>query len=312
MSGAPMSPAVPDALAANQGGKLTDQQRQQYRGKDRSFRKTELYVAVGAAIIGVLVLTSTGPSPDAAFRPIAAIAAFAVAGALVYRSIVAADSLSRDVAAGVVESLEGAVLREVRQGSGSGVEFFYLSVAGQRFEVSGSVYRAAPEAGYVRVYYLPRSRTVVNLERLPDPPLPAGVASSPAEVAKTALAGVLSHDVNQRAEAMAQLAEVKAELDEGRTTSPEPPSSGSTDPRPLAEAIVGTWRMGPIAVTFAPDGTMSTNLPGGANQAGRWSVDPSGQLHAQVAGRDQVGQAWVAGDTLTIRDGDEGLQLRRA
>jgi hypothetical protein len=35
-----------------------------------------------------------------------------------------------------------------------------------------ATYDAAPDAGVVRLYYLPRSRRVVNLERLPNAPLP--------------------------------------------------------------------------------------------------------------------------------------------
>jgi hypothetical protein len=310
MSGTPGSPYAPDALAANQGGTLTDQQRQAFRGRDRAFRKNELYLAVGAAIIGVLLITSSGPSSSAWLRPIGAIAAFVIAAGLLYRAMIARDSLSSDLASGSVETVEGAVLKDSR--SGKQTEWFYLHVAGKDFEVPRSVYQAAPEAGYVRVYFLPRSKTVVNLEHLAGPPLPAGAAASPTAVAQQALASLGSHDLNQRAEAMAQMAELKASMEQGLTAAAAPPDPSTQDPRPLAEAIVGSWRAGPIGLTFGSDGSLTTAMPAGHDLAGRWSVDSGGQLHAQIAGRDLVGQAWVAGNTLTIKEGNEGRQFQRA
>ncbi len=167
MSGTPGSPYAADALAANQAGRLTDQQRQAFRGQDKAFRKNELFGAVGAAIIGFLLITSSGgPSSNDWLRRVAAVAAFVIAAALLVRATVARDSLSSDLASGSVETVEGAVLKDTR--SGKRDEWFYLNVAGKRFEVPHSVYQAAPEAGYVRVYFLPRSKTVVNLEHLAD------------------------------------------------------------------------------------------------------------------------------------------------
>jgi hypothetical protein len=40
-----------------------------------------------------------------------------------------------------------------------------------------SGWNAAPSAGYVRAFYLPRTKWIVNLERLPDRPLPDGNAA---------------------------------------------------------------------------------------------------------------------------------------
>ena len=52
------------------------------------------------------------------------------------------------------------------------------------------------------------------------------------------------------------------------------------------EAIRG-WVAGPISMTFAPDGTLRTAMPGGHEQDGRWSVG-------------EAGEAWIAGDTLAL------------
>ena len=51
------------------------------------------------------------------------------------------------------------------------------------------VYRAAPDAGIVRLYYLPASRHVVNLERLPDRTLAEGAIASPLEAIAEAILG---------------------------------------------------------------------------------------------------------------------------
>lgn len=313
MSGAPASPFPADALAANQGGRLTDAQRQTFRGEDHAFRKNELIGALVAIVIGILMLTAGGPNPNAWLRPVIAIAAFLIAAGLIFRSTVGGDSLSRDLARGSVEAIEGAILKNVRSTSAGSAssERFELHVSGKNFDVARSVYNVAPEAGYVRVYYLPRSMTVVNLEVLPNHPLPPELAANPQAMAQAAIAGLRTHDLNQRAEAMAEMAALKTSFEAGGAAAAAPPPAATLDPRPLAEAIVGTWQAGPIGVTFVADGTMTTHLPGGHDQAGRWSVDAGGQLHAQLGGRDQVGQAWVAADKLTISEDGQGRLFQR-
>ena len=308
MSGAPASPFPADTLVANQAGKLTDAQRNLYRGADRSVRKTELYLAVGAIVIGLLVVTSSGPATNAAFRPLIAVICVVVAAVLVFRATLAPDSLSRDLAAGSVVTVDGAVLRSSREGKNT--EWFYLDVAGQRFEVPRSVYNASPEAGYVRVYYLPRSKKVVNLEVLPNKPVSPEMIADPKAVAQTAFASLRTHDLTQRAEAMAQMAALETSFQAG--TGAVAPAPETRDPRPLVEAIIGSWRAGPISVSFAADGSMTTDLPGGHGQPGRWSVDAAGELHAQFAGRDMAGEAWVSGSTLTIKADGEARQFQRA
>ena len=310
MSGAPSNPFAADSLAANQAGQLTDAQRTLYRSDDRSTRRTELYLAVGAIVIAVLLITSTGPAPNAAFRPLFAAICVVAAVILVFRAMLAPDSLSRDLSAGSVVTQEGAVLRSTRQGKN--VEWHYLTVAGKAFEVPRSVYNASPEAGYVRIYYLPRSKKVVNLEVLPNKAVSPEFAANPQALAQAAFAGLRTHDSTQRAQAMAEMAALETTFDAGTTSAVTPPPAGGAGSLPLAQAIVGSWRSGPIGVTFAADGTMTTNLPGGRDQAGQWSVDGDGHLHAQFMGRDLAGEAWVAGDTLTIQEDGQGRQFQRA
>jgi hypothetical protein len=313
MSGTSVSAFSADALTTNQAGRLTDQQRQAYRGQDRSFRKSELTGALGAIVFGILFLTAAGPNPNAWLRPLLAVVAFVIAGFLLFRATIASDSLSRDLSRGVVASVDGAILKNVRSSGGrSSSSSYYIHVAGKNFDVPRSVYLAAPDAGIVRVYFLPRSRTVVNLEQRPDRPLPASAASSPTEVVQALATGLRSRDLTQEAEAMAQMATLKKSFDQAAAAAAIAPPARELDPRPLAEAIVGTWQTGPISFTFAADGTMTTTLPTGQGQPGHWSVDSGRQLHAQFGGRDQVGEAWVAGDTLTIKQGGEGRQFQRA
>jgi hypothetical protein len=312
MSGAPLSPFPADALATNQAGKLTDSQRSLYAGNDRSSRRSELYVAAGAIVIALLLVTSTGPAPNAAFRPLVALICVVVAAVLVFRATLAPDALSSDLSKGAVESVEGAILKRTVDSSGgrSSTSTHYIDVAGNHFRVGRQFYQGAPDAGYVRVYFLPRSKTLVNLEQLPDRPLPAGAMDDTGTLARTALAGLTSHDENAQAEALAQMAVLRKGFQEGvvpATVEAPPDQHGQP---PLAEAIVGAWRAGPITVTFAADGTMTTDLPGGRGQPGRWSVDASGELHAQIAGRDMAGEAWVSGATLTIKADGEAREFQ--
>ena len=306
MSGAPVNPFPADALAVNQAGRLTDAQRRSLQGNDRSFRRSELTFAAGAAVIGIVLLVSSGPASSAWLHPIVAVAAFVIAGVLVVRSLFAGDSVSHDLSDGTVQSVDGAILKRSRSTRSS--EILTIQVAGQNFDVGRSVYQYAPEAGFVRVYYLPRSHQVVNLELLPDRPLPAGLLDSPAALAQAAIAALRSHDPSQRAELMAEMATARKTF--------IAPAGGTApvvggDPRPLAEAIVGTWQTGPIKVTFNAGGTMTTNLPGGVGRDGQWSVDAAGQLHAQIGGQDEAGKAWVAGDVLTVTMGGEARQFQR-
>ena len=313
MSGAPASPFPADALAANQAGKLTDSQRSLYAGNDRSSRRSELYVAVGAIVIALLLVTSTGPAPNAAFRPLFALICVVVAAVLVFRATLAPDALSSDLSKGAVESAEGAILKRVVDSSGgrSSTSTHYIDVAGNHFRVGRRFYDGAPAAGYVRVYFLPRSKTLVNLEQLPDRPLPAGTMDSAGTLAKGALAGLTSHDENAQAEALAEMAVLRKSFQEGVVPGTVEVPADQHDQPPLAGAILGTWRAGPITVSFAPDGTMTTDLPGGRGQPGHWSIDASGELHAQFAGRDMAGEAWVSGTTLTIKADGEARQFQR-
>jgi hypothetical protein len=175
MAAAPLDAFLPDGLAANSSGHLSDAQRQGLRILARAEHKSELAGAVGCVVLGVVLLVAAGPASPAWFRPLIAIASFAIAAFLVFRAISGDDALTRDLRSGRVASVEGAIGKHVRERHswrGSGARTYYLDVAGQTLEAQPSMYAAAPDAGCVRVFFLPRSHRVVNF------------AHNPAEVAE--------------------------------------------------------------------------------------------------------------------------------
>jgi hypothetical protein len=123
-------------------------------------------------------------------------------------------------------------------------------------------------------------------------------------------ADLRSHDRAQRAEAMATLAAVKDAMEEENTRRATPPPMAQSDPRPLAEAILGTWEAGLTTLTFSGDGSATMSM-GGRAQAGHWSVDHEGRLHADAMGHNDAADAWIVADTLTISTGGTALSFRR-
>ncbi len=294
------SPFAPDALEANRAGVLTDEQRRHYRGYVRNSRGSTLTTAAVVAVLGVVVLTSRSFAWGEALRPLVALAAFAIAGLLVLGWLGVFSLLLRDANAGRVEAIEGPILRD----SGSwntptASNRCYIKVAGRQFVTGRSGLEALPRAGIVRLYYLPRSRRVVNVERLPDSALAEAALESPAAL-RSAMRESLSLNDTKRAEGRATLAAVESKLSEAFPAPGAPPAPHERDPRPLSEAIVGSWRGGLFSLTFAPDGTATVRPPMGQELHGRWSVDASGHLRLDAMGGARSGDAWVAGDALTL------------
>lgn len=305
-------PLKPEALEANRNGRLTEEQQHNFDALARSGRGSNLALAVGCVIVGVLLLRQTGGGANAWLRPYEAVAAFGVALLLLARAAGIGSRLVRDARRGRVQSVEGAISK---RGSGAGYRSpgfrsYILSVGGRTFRVHSGTYAAAPDAGIVRLYYLPRTRVVVNLERLPDRPLPAGALDSSGDVLRTLATAVRSMNVETSAEARATLAAMASRL--GRDGQAPPPPPGARDSRPLAEAIIGDWRTGPVSMRFASDGTVAVQLPGGSERRGRWSVDGAGRLHTDATGEDIAGEAWILGDALTISGDGRAFTFRRS
>jgi len=299
-------------LEANRSGRLTDAQRTRLGRAARAGRKDEFIGALFCLGVGVVLLAAPGLSLNILIREGAG-AAFLLVAVLLLRQAADGDSLTKDLRSGRVERLEGAIAKNTREvrGENSTYTLYYLEVAGQSFEVDSTTYNAAPEVGIVGLYTLPRSHAILNLERLPDRPLPAGATTSPVS-ALGAIASMRSGDPEKAAEAQAELAAIRNAMQAERSAAAIPPPVGQRDPRPLAEAILGTWQTGPISTTFMPDGTLVTTLPGGRSHDGRWSIGSDGKLHSNSAGRETATDAWVAGDVLTISAEGQGMSYRRA
>ena len=300
-------------LETNRSGRLTDAQRTKYRGLARAGRKDEFIAAVFCGAMGVLLLAPVGPSPNVWARPLAGVV-FVVVAVLLFRTATRGDSLTQDMRSGRVEMVEGAIGKHHVEHEGSHTRWtdYYLDVAGQSFEVDSTANLAAPDVGYVRLYVLPRSHVVLNLERMLDRPLPAGATTSPTETIAAAITSVRSPDPVQAAEARAELDAIKNAMEVERTRAGTPPPADQRDPRPLAEAILGTWQTGPMSLSFLPDGTMVATMPRGRQERGRWSIGADGRLNASGTGRDTATDAWVAGDALTISENGQGMVYRRA
>jgi hypothetical protein len=303
-------------LAVNASGRLSDNQRRIWRSRSRGVRKTELTFAVIFAIIGALVAFSAGPAKDAVLKPVVGLVCLVIVVILVVRALTGGDAITKDVRSGRVDSVEGAITkRQVTtdggSGGGSSDTTYYLDVSGKRLEVSHVGYEAAPEAGWVRLYYLPASHHVVNLERLPDPAQPELTPATAQGMAQTLFSSLRSHNESTVAEARAQAAAMGSQFTAQAMQAAIPPPPEQRDARPLAEAIIGSWTSPFISVTFAADGTVTSTMLNGRQMAGQWSIDAQGQLHAGIAGNDNVGEAWVVGNTLTVSEGGMGLSFQR-
>lgn len=301
------------ALQTNRNGYLTDEQCRGYSKQERSFRKSELGLAVIAGVIAALLATATGPAPNAQYRPLAAAVAAAIAALLVFRAFFWPDKLTNDLRSGTVITIEGALNKwHYDTDSGSSVGHFMFQVEHQRFEVSRAAYEWAPDAGYVRLYYLPRSHRVVNMERLPDPPVPQQLLSSPTAAIGAMATALKSHDSTQIAEMRAEFAAVEHQMQAERQAAATPPPASQRDPRPLAQSILGSWKSTFASLDFKPDGTVVATFVNGQQRAAHWSVGADGKLHSDALGSQMAADAWVAGDTLSISADGEGMAFKKA
>ncbi len=223
------------------------------------------------------------------------------------------DRFAKDLDAGQIESVEGAITkRTFSTGAGSTPIRHRIRVANrqdgnQEYHCSLDVYDFAPPVGMVRVFYLPRSRWVVNIEILP-----AGEVSMQtlAQARRDFEAARKKHDEVGKAEALAPLGGLQQALD---SSVPADPSALEfhSEPGQLTEAILGSWTSPFGSVTFREDGSLTAQLANNTSYQGNWSVDGSGHLHADMMGNPMTADAAVNGDELTLRMDDQALTLRR-
>jgi hypothetical protein len=275
-------------------------------------RKGELSTAALAAAFGIVIFIAVRPTSPVLVRVGIPIGCLALAVFLVLRAITGGDRLTRDLRRPRVDSIEGPISKHSTSttSSGSSASTYYLIVAGQPFEVGSHAYQAAPDAGFVRLYFLSISRHVVNLEQLPARSLPEG--TTPQAVFQEYRQAMRSHDRAKLDEVRAEMAGTVNALQGGLSHDVAPPPDDRRDQRPLQDAIVGTWNNGPVTVVFGPEGTFSITLLRANQRSGRWSVDGNGQLVANLGGRGQATDAWIVGDQLTVSLGGSAFTLNRA
>jgi hypothetical protein len=235
-----------EALASNRRGELTVTQRDGFARPLQQRNRSALGFAgallAGAVLIGIFAVPSMSPVWRIAILGVA----LGIAVSLILRVLTGGDkALSLDLRHGRVEAVTGRITKE--QESAMDVDstsVYILKVGDQRFKVAAVTFEAVPRNGPVRLYYLPASRKVVNLEALTD-----GIQAGA--------------------------------------------------PRPLAEAIIGSWRNHFAKATFTSNGCVTASVMG-RHSAGQWSVDTEGRLHAAIGGRTEIAQASVNDDELRI------------
>ena len=286
------------AFPENHSGRLTGEQARRFERVVSGRRQGMRGVAVPVGAIGALLLILSGPAATAVKRHLTGWGF--VAAAAVFLAAPAFDPLAADVREGRVEAVEGAVgKRRVQSMGRTGATRYYLTIGGRQLRAYLSDYNAAPDAGYVRAYYLPRTRRLVNLERLPNPPLPAGPDEARGMFGRMARAFATGDPV-AFAEARANAAGL---LDAAQELIREPSSaaSGRVAGGLVREALVGRWTHPLLTVTLAEDGTATVTTIAGPSEAGHWSVDGHGRLLTDVTGTMEPTDAVLDGGRLTIQ-----------
>src|SRR5665213_1297427 len=180
-----LSPFPTEALDANRRGELTGTQRDGFALLLRLRNRRATLIA--AVLFAVAVLF--GFPSRAALSPIWRIAivgaTLGIAVSLILRVVSGGDkALTQDLRRGRVESVSGPISKERELAMDvDSTKLYYLKVGDQRFSVASMASEAAPRSGHVRLYYLPESRKVVNLEPLAQEAMPAVTAQRPLQEA---------------------------------------------------------------------------------------------------------------------------------
>lgn len=304
------SPFSQSAVPTNQSGRLTDEQSLRWARIAKFRRQSVRGVAYVFAFMGAFLLLANGPAAKAAARANGGMIFLAIAVILIVAASL--EPVNADVREGRVESVEGAIAKRSRSSARPiGRRSYYLDVGGRRLQtISRLGYDAAPDAGYVRVYFLPRSRRVVNLEQLPDPPIPTGSGAAQ-QVFRNFARALMSLDRTTIAEASAEVAALKHVV-EGQPPSATDAGDRSQSHRLHDDDLYGTWTNPVLTVTFMKNGVASmTPAFGGARHDGHWSVDANGRLLTDASGSLEPVDASLNGNQLTIVIGGQRMAFTR-
>jgi hypothetical protein len=302
-------PFPAEALPENRGGHLTGDQATRFRRMVSGRRKSTRGLAVPVGAIGALLLVLSGPATTTVKHHFAGWGFLAAAAVLL--AAPAFDPLAADVRAGRVEAIQGAIgKRRVQSMALTGPTRYYLNIEGRQLRTYLSAYDAAPDAGYVRAYYLPRTRRLANLERLPNPPIPSGPAEA-RDMFGRMVQAFRGRDPAAIAEARASVAGLMDAVQESivkPSDLPVGPVAGGLTRGSLA----GRWTHPLLTATLAEDGTMSVTTLMGASHAGHWSVDAQGRLLTDATGTMEPAGATLDGDHLTIQIEGRRVTFTRA
>jgi hypothetical protein len=292
------SPFSQSALPTNQSGRLTDEQARRWAAIARGRRQSVRGVALPFAAIGALLLFANFPSANVTARTNGGIVFFGIAAILLVAANL--EPVNADVREGRVESVEGAISKSYRYFKSPRSPIYLLHVGGRRLQaLSRLSYDAAPDAGFVRVYYFPRSQRVVNLEPLADPPIPSGSGAAQ-EVVQDFARAVLTRDRTTIAEASARVAALKHVI-EGPPPRASAEGSDRSSSRLRADDLYGTWTNPVLTVTFMKNGMATITMAfGGTRRDGHWSVDANGRLLTDASGSLEPLEATLNGNQLTI------------
>lgn len=292
------NPFSTGALAENRAGRLTAEQIRDLRADAGASKRSGLTAGVAVTALGLVILWGTlaGRVPGPRLQSLAVGAALAIAGGLLLasggmtRGPRAAQAASEST---VLERVEGPFRRErydpqVLGGHsyatrGDARYDYFLHVGGRRIRVSQAVHDASPEDGIVRVYLLPGSDRVVNLERIGDPP------PTPLE-----------------ARAAAVLSERFGASSPGEAAPP--PGATPASPAALREALLGRWQAQglPMRFEFRADGTVLGGA-GSESEVKRWEVLDAARI--RIDGEEQ--RVEVSGDVLRLVTGGPTFRFDR-
>ena len=292
------SPFSRSALPTNQGGRLSEEQSQRWRRIAKGRRQSVRGVAYVFAAMGAFLLLANGPAAKAAARLNGGMAFLGIAATLVVAASL--EPVNADVREGRVESVEGAISKSSRRASKRpGSRLYLLHVGGRRLQaLSRASYDAAPDAGYVRVYFFPRSKRVVNLEQLEDPAVPTGSGAAQ-EIVQNFAHALLSRDRTTIAEASAHMVALKHVIEGPPPTSADGTARSSSLLR--AEDLCGTWTNPVMTISFMKNGTASMTMAfGGTRRDGHWSIDTNGKLLTDATGNPEPLDVSLSGNQMTI------------
>jgi hypothetical protein len=292
------SPFSRSALPTNQSGRLSDEQSQRWGRIAKARRQSVRGVAYVFAAMSAFLLLANGPAAKAAARLNGGMVFLGIAAILIVAASL--EPVNADVREGRVESVEGAISKSFRSAlRAPGGRLYLLHVGGRRLRaLSRASYDAAPDAGYVRVYFFPRSERVVNLEQLEDPSIPTGSGAAQ-EIVHNFAHALLSRDRTTIAEASAHVAALKHVIEGPPRTSVD--GSDRWSSRLLADDLYGTWTNPVMTISFTRNGMASMTMAcGGTRRDGHWSIDTNGKLLTDATGDPEPLDVSLSGNQLTI------------